>query len=147
MSSDPALPLVTAYLRHKLVIEPAELTVKAGETITLRNVNSGQLPHDFTLGDQVTQDEHEQAMTGMTMPDEANAVVGAAGETRELTWHFTEAGAFLIGYHQPGHYAAGMKGEITVRTHPTMIHGHPAKGDRAPQDVASCTDRRPHPGS
>ncbi len=113
---DPAQAdrVVEIQATDKLVFEPAELTVKAGETITFRVVNTGQLPHDFTLGDQVTQDEHEQAMTGMTMPDEANAVVVAAGETRELTWRFTEAGTFLIGCHQPGHYAAGMKAEITV---------------------------------
>ncbi len=116
---DPAQAdrVVEIQATDKLVFEPAELTVKAGETITFRIANTGQIPHDFTLGDQATQDEHEQAMTemtGMTMPDEAYAVVVAAGETREVTWRFTEAGNFLIGCHQPGHYAAGMKGEITV---------------------------------
>ncbi len=116
---DPAQAdrVVEIQATDKLVFEPAELTVKAGETITFRIVNTGQIPHDFTLGDQTTQDEHEQAMTemaGMTMPDEVNAMVVAAGETKELTWRFTEAGTFLIGCHQPGHYAAGMKGEITV---------------------------------
>lgn len=100
-----------------LRFNPSALTVAAGETVTFRIVNNGQLPHDFTLGDQATQDEHEAEMAetaGMTMPDEANAIVVAAGETRELTWRFAEPGTILMGCHVPGHYAAGMKGEITV---------------------------------
>lgn len=97
--------------------DPDELTLNVGEVITFRVVNNGQIAHDFTLGDAATQDEHEEAMTemgGMAMPDEPNAIVVAAGETKDLTWRFTEAGTVLIGCHQPGHYAAGMKGEITV---------------------------------
>jgi uncharacterized cupredoxin-like copper-binding protein len=37
-----------------------------------------------------------------------------AGETIELSWTFTEAGTVLIGCHQPGRYAGGMKGQISV---------------------------------
>ena len=43
-----------------------------------------------------------------------NVVVLEAGETKELTWKFTESGTVLIGCHQPGHYAAGMKGSVEV---------------------------------
>lgn len=96
---------------------PDAVTVDVGETITFRIVNAGQVPHDFTLGDQATQDEHDEEMAemgGMMMDDEANAVAIAAGETKELTWRFTEEGPVLIGCHQPGHYAAGMKGTVTV---------------------------------
>jgi uncharacterized cupredoxin-like copper-binding protein len=39
-----------------------------------------------------------------------------ASGTKELTWVFAEAGTVLIGCHQPGHYAAGMKGQITVQS-------------------------------
>jgi uncharacterized cupredoxin-like copper-binding protein len=96
---------------------PDAVAVDVGETITFRIVNAGQVPHDFTLGDQATQDEHDEEMAemgGMMMDDEANAVAIAAGETKELTWRFTEEGPVLIGCHQPGHYAAGMKGTVTV---------------------------------
>ncbi len=95
---------------------PPALTVVAGETVTFRIVNAGQVAHDFTLGDQAAQDEHEAQMAedGMIMSDAPNAVTVQAGETEELTWRFTEAGTVLIGCHQPGHYAAGMTGEITV---------------------------------
>ncbi len=103
-----------------LRFDPAEITVSAGETITFRVTNVGSIPHDFTLGDQRAQDAHAAEMAEMmtsgemTMHDEANAVVIPAGESKELTWHFAEAGKVLIGCHQPGHYAAGMKGTVTV---------------------------------
>jgi len=98
--------------------DPATLSVSAGETVTFRIINSGQLIHDFVLGDEATQDEHEAQMAemgDMMMPDEANAIGVAAGETKELTWRFTQPGTVLIGCHEPGHYPA-MKGEITVES-------------------------------
>ena len=98
-----------------LVSIPADLTVKAGETITFRIVNEGTIAHDFTLGDETTQDRHEQEMAEVGMEhDQPNAVTVAAGETKELTWTFVQPGTVLVGCHQPGHYDAGMKGLITV---------------------------------
>ncbi len=100
-----------------LTFNPSEITVTPGETITFRVVNEGEIPHDFTLGDEAKQDEHEEEMAemdGMTMPDESNAIQVAAGETREITWRFMDNGVVLIGCHQPGHYDAGMRGEITI---------------------------------
>lgn len=101
-----------------LVVEPAEATVTPGETVTFRIVNQGSLVHDFTLGDQATQDEHEAEMAEMDgmAHDQPNKVTIPAGETMELTWTFTEAGTVLIGCHQPGHYAAGMKGQVRVES-------------------------------
>lgn len=105
-----------------LTFSPNEVTVSAGETITFRITNTGNLEHDFTLGDQEAQDAHEAEMAEMMesgemmMHDEPNAVALAAGETKSVTWHFTEAGTVLIGCHQPGHYAAGMTGTVTVES-------------------------------
>lgn len=103
---------------------PEEIAVTAGETITFVVTNTGLLPHDFTLGDEATQDAHEAEMAEMAemagMPademahSDPNAVVVAAGETAELTWHFSESGTILMGCHQPGHYAAGMHGTVQV---------------------------------
>ena len=52
-------------------------------------------------------------MDGMAH-DEPNVATIAPGETVELTWTFGDEGTVLIGCHQPGHYAAGMTGLITV---------------------------------
>jgi uncharacterized cupredoxin-like copper-binding protein len=105
-----------------LTFSPNEITVAAGETITFRVTNTGSIPHDFTLGDQETQDAHEAEMMemmesgAMMMHDEANAVALEAGETKTVTWHFSKAGTVLIGCHQTGHYAAGMTGTVTVES-------------------------------
>lgn len=99
-----------------LIFEPADITVATGETVTFRLSNDGAVVHDFTLGDQATQDEHEAEMSetdGMTH-DEPNVATIPTGETVELTWTFGNEGIVLIGCHQPGHYAAGMTGRITV---------------------------------
>jgi uncharacterized cupredoxin-like copper-binding protein len=65
------------------------------------------------------QDEHEEEMQNMSDSDsiaheEPNAFVIDPGETKEMTWHITESGELLFGCHQPGHFAAGMKGTIEV---------------------------------
>ena len=97
---------------------PAFVNVKQGETVTFRITNDGKIPHDFLLGDEEAQDEHEAEMMEMSgdmaMHDEPNAVVLEPGETKEMTWHMTQAGIILFGCHQPGHYGAGMKGNITI---------------------------------
>jgi uncharacterized cupredoxin-like copper-binding protein len=100
-----------------LTFEPADITVAPGETVTFRLTNDGSVVHDFTLGDQTTQDEHEAEMTEMDgmAHDEPNVVTIPAGETVELAWTFGDEGTVLVGCHQPGHYAAGMTGRITVQ--------------------------------
>ena len=98
-------------------ITPSEMTIAVGETVTFKVTNEGKLTHDFTLGRADLQDEHDlemAEMNGMAMADEPNAFMLESGETKELTWHFTEGGEVLIGCHIPGHYAAGMKAEISV---------------------------------
>lgn len=98
--------------------DPTAIEVKVGETVTFRVTNVGKLPHDFTLGDSDTQDDHDAEMAAMPMgdmgADEDNAVTLPVGATKDLTWTFTEAGETLMGCHIPGHYAAGMRGTITI---------------------------------
>ncbi len=96
--------------------DPAEVTVSPGEVITFRITNGGQIPHDFTLGDEAAQDEHEEEMAEMEEMDhdEPNTVSLDAGETKELTWRFGDDGTLIFGCHQSGHYAAGMLGHVTV---------------------------------
>jgi uncharacterized cupredoxin-like copper-binding protein len=102
-----------------LSFTPAVIDIAAGEVITFRVTNEAAIAHDFTLGDAETQEEHEvemASMAGMAMADEPNGFGIEPGETKELTWHFTEAGELLIGCHVPGHYGAGMKADISVST-------------------------------
>jgi uncharacterized cupredoxin-like copper-binding protein len=102
--------------------DPAEMVVSAGETITFVVTNTGAIPHDFTLGDAATQDAHEKEMTEMMENGEMmehadpNTMVLEPGESKEMTWTFSETGTVLIGCHQAGHYAAGMKASVEVES-------------------------------
>jgi uncharacterized cupredoxin-like copper-binding protein len=95
-------------------IEPAEMAVPLGAPVTFVVTNTGSLDHEFYLGDEAAQDEHEQEMIemgGMTH-DEAQGIAVRPGETKELTHTFTALGQTLAGCHVAGHYGAGMKAEI-----------------------------------
>jgi uncharacterized cupredoxin-like copper-binding protein len=109
---------------NELVFNPSKVTVARGETVTFVITNDGDLMHDFVIGDEAAQDEHaeemaatddEMAMEGDEQGD-ANAVSVPSGETVELTWDFDgETDRLLYGCHEPGHYEAGMVGEVIVQ--------------------------------
>lgn len=119
-AAEDATRVIEIEANDALIFSPAEVSVFVDEVVTFRVTNTGQLPHDFTLGDEAMQVAHEAEMAEMSvdemmaMGDEPNAFVVLAGETKELTWHFSEAGQVFFGCHQVGHYAAGMKGVINI---------------------------------
>ena len=97
---------------------PDHLSVKKGETVTFRFTNSGTQLHEAVIGNQDAQAQAQAEMamqhgghSGMSM---TNAVEVKAGATGELTLTFDKAGDVLIGCHEPGHYAAGMRATVTV---------------------------------
>jgi len=115
-SAEDATRVIEVVASDDFTFEPAEYTVTEGEIVTFRIVNRGQIPHDFTLGDEAAQEEHAEAMAegDHAAHDSPNAVVIDPGEIGGLTWAFTQPGTVLIGCHQPGHYPAGMRATITV---------------------------------
>ncbi len=97
--------------------EPASVEVKVGETVTFKVVNAGQIAHDFTLGDEEMQDEHDAEMAGGMSGmghGEPNVLTLDPGTEGALTWRFTAPATILYGCHVPGHYAAGMVGNLTI---------------------------------
>lgn len=98
-----------------LEFQPASLEVEQGEIVTFVVTNAGENRHEFTLGDEDFQMAHQEEMEMDGMGgDEPNSVVLEPGETKELTWRFTETGEVLYGCHEPGHYEGGMSGTILV---------------------------------
>ena len=89
----------------------------AGETVTFVVTNSGHTVHEFTLGDAAMQQAHAAAMAHM--PEGAahglpNSITLQPGETKNLTWRFGHSGTLEYACHEPAHFEAGMRGQITV---------------------------------
>lgn len=107
---------VEVTLTDALRIEPAAMTVPAGVPVTFVVTNTGAIDHEFYLGDEAAQAQHEQEMQSMggTMHDEPEGIALDPGETRELTFTFAQPGDSLAGCHVAGHYAGGMRASITV---------------------------------
>ncbi len=94
--------------------------VAAGETVRFVVTNTGNTMHDFTLGTPAVQRAHRREMAelmsqgGMRHHDDPNAVMLKPGETKALTWTFEKTETFLFGCNVPGHFEAGMKGDIAI---------------------------------
>lgn len=117
--ADPAEADFTVQVRatDDMTFEPATVDIRAGEVITFEVENVGQLPHDFTLGDDTAQQEHAQEMADMEdemAHTDPNTLTLQAGESGSVSWRFHDAGAVQYGCHQPGHYTAGMVGTVNV---------------------------------
>ena len=96
--------------------DPPSVDVKAGETVKFVFHNAGQILHDAFIGDEAAQADHEKEMrenSGMKH-DGMDAIKVVPGKTGELTHTFKAGDALIIGCHETGHYAAGMKMTVTV---------------------------------
>ena len=95
---------------------PARIEVKAGETVRLNVRNSGRIRHELVLGTDADLKAHYDMMMkdpGMRH-EEANAVSLEGGKSGQIVWRFDKAGTVSFGCLEPGHYAAGMKGSVSV---------------------------------
>lgn len=102
----------------QLEFKPASVEVDAGETINFVVTNEGKAPHEFVIGDQDYQEEHEQTMEhggGHGGEDLGNIIELAPGATEEIAWTFSEAGEVLFACHVEGHYKGGMVGTVEVK--------------------------------
>lgn len=112
-------PQVVEVEMRDIAYDPTELTADEGETVRFVFRNVGKVDHDAFIGDEAAQADHEADMgadEGAMQHDggDDEAITVAPGEKGELTYTFDEAGTMLIGCHEPGHYAAGMKIIVTV---------------------------------
>ena len=107
---------VKVDMSDKMRFTPAELTIKAGETIKFEVKNSGKVMHEMVLGTMKDLKEHAELMRkhpGMEHDEPYMAHV-APGKTGEVVWTFNRSGEFFFGCLIPGHYEAGMIGTVQV---------------------------------
>lgn len=98
---------------------PDHLSVHAGEKVRFEFHNTGHVTHDAFLGDAAAQDNHETGMMngGNDMGMDhggSDAVTVEPGKTAALTHTFRVGEKLLVGCHETGHYAGGMKLIIDV---------------------------------
>jgi uncharacterized cupredoxin-like copper-binding protein len=119
--------------------EPEKLIVEAGETVRFVAINEGGFLHEFNIGTAAMHAEHQEEMMtmmdhGMLTPtgidhdmmnmdhgsngmsghvhDDPNSVLVEPGATQELVWKFAAPTDLEFACNVPGHYDAGMVGEI-----------------------------------
>lgn len=107
---------ITIKMTDDMRFTPRNITIAQGETLRLRIQNNGQVMHELVLGTSTSLEEHEKAMhehPGMAHDAPYMAHV-APSQQGELVWQFNRTGTFDFACLVAGHYAAGMKGRITV---------------------------------
>lgn len=108
----------------EFAFEPASLTVAAGETIEFVVTNDGVVPHEFRLSNAHRIEEHiasghedhgDEGEGGHHEGDADVVIEVEAGATDTVTVTFPEDATIFteIACLLPGHYEAGMKGEVT----------------------------------
>lgn len=92
------------------------ISVKQGETIRFVVRNLGKVKHEFSLGTEQELLEHYEVMKKFPdmEHDEPSKVSLAPGARGEVIWHFSKAGTVNFACLHPGHYDAGMKGQVQV---------------------------------
>jgi uncharacterized cupredoxin-like copper-binding protein len=125
---------------HDNYYEPEEIVVKEGETVRFRITNAGSLVHEFNIGTAAMHAAHQdemmmmvehgvleadrineeaakqmQADMGHAMKhDDPNSVLLEPGESAEVVWTFPQHAELQFACNVPGHYEAGMQGEIEL---------------------------------
>lgn len=107
---------VNVGMSDTMRFSPANIAAKRGETIRFVVKNDGKIKHEMVLGTLKELKEHAALMRKFPEMEHAdpNQVSVEPGKTGELIWQFTNAGKFDFACLQPGHYEAGMAGNVTV---------------------------------
>jgi uncharacterized cupredoxin-like copper-binding protein len=114
--TDETDPLEITISAEDVKFAPDELSVGAGEPVTITLVNKDAVEHDLQVdGLMIEQmgatdmvDDHEGADPEML------ALHTAPGETAELTFRTDDTGTFEFYCTIPGHREAGMVGTLKV---------------------------------
>ncbi len=117
--SGPKADRTVSITMRATAFEPASLSVRSGETIEFRFTNDDGATHEAYIGDPAAQDAHEMEMAdggggGHDGHGAESSVTVDAGKTKRLRYTFGAPGALIIGCHEEGHYASGMKMSVTI---------------------------------
>lgn len=107
---------VEVEMNDAMRFKPDSISVKRGETIRFIVRNTGNLEHEMVLGTIDELKKHAEMMRKSPEMEHAepNMVSVEPGKTGELIWQFTRDGKVDFACLEPGHFEAGMIGEIVV---------------------------------
>ncbi len=109
--------IIRVGMADTMRFDPAELTIRRGETVRFVVRNHGKVLHEMVIGSMQELKAHAELMKkhpGMEHDEPYMAHVDP-GKEQSITWQFTKAGEFYYGCLIPGHFEAGMVGRITVK--------------------------------
>ena len=117
--------------------DPVRISVKPGETIRFMIENKGQLVHEFNISSAIMHAVHQEEMKKMVQHgviqgdklnhkmmeidmrnghsmkhDDPNSALLEPGQHQEIIWKFNEKADVEFACNVPGHYQAGMVGEV-----------------------------------
>jgi uncharacterized cupredoxin-like copper-binding protein len=107
---------VVVTMRHSR-FEPATVRVEPGERVRFALRNTDPIDHEFILGDDGVQRRHEQGREREhhgEVPGERSVAAGQQAVTSYAFPASLDGRALEFACHLPGHYAYGMRGEVTV---------------------------------
>ena len=102
---------------RRMLFEPSLVEVRRGEQVRFILVNDGIYAHEFLLDTPERNRRHAEAMRKNPdmEHDDPNGTRVPLAETKEIVWRFTKPGTFEFACLIPGHYEAGMHGQIVVK--------------------------------
>lgn len=120
--------------------EPEAIEVKLGETVRFVVENKGSLVHEFNIGTPAMHEAHQKEMmmmvehgaiqggkldremmamdmgNGHSMKHEdPNSLLLEPGQRQEVVWKFADKGNVEFACNVPGHYQAGMYGDVNFK--------------------------------
>lgn len=109
--------------------KPSRITLKAGQSVTLKLVNTDVVEHEFMAGRQANATEGgfaEDLFKDVQLDikggkasahgHSGSGVLVDVGKTAEISFTVpSKKGTYEIGCFVPGHYVAGMKGTLVVQ--------------------------------
>ena len=107
---------VTLTMDDKMRFTPDALSFKEGETVRFIVKNKGKLLHEMVIGTRAELDAHAALMEKFPnmAHDEPYMAHVDPGKQGGLVWTFNRPGNFEFACLVAGHFAAGMKGTISV---------------------------------
>jgi uncharacterized cupredoxin-like copper-binding protein len=145
-TAGPADPIQAQVVSRSIAVNmddqmrftPSKIDIQAGETIRFVVTNSGRTTHEMVLGSEQDIRVHAEAMKqaaakGLAQQEEHHhgtgaAISVAAGQTGELVVTFAQATRLQMACLIPGHYEAGMRGNLEVKAaktdHDHSTHKH-----------------------